>query len=184
MAAAGKVVETDQLSKSSEGPWVTATQAKGLFPSVQSVPPPVPDAQPQTKSCEFCGEEILAVAKKCKHCGEILDASLREEKSPSMKPKSGWMAVGLSVLIPGLGQLYKEQVIPAILWFIVTLIGYAAFILPGVVLHIFCLVDAGKVGTEKNAGMSLIGYFLLVIASILAAMLFMFYYGGYGDLYR
>ena len=36
----------------------------------ESVTLPPADAQnADTKACEFCGERILAVAKKCKHCG-------------------------------------------------------------------------------------------------------------------
>jgi hypothetical protein len=27
----------------------------------------------ETKQCPFCGEEILAAAKKCKHCGEWIE---------------------------------------------------------------------------------------------------------------
>jgi hypothetical protein len=35
------------------------------------------DEQEEQKRCVFCGEKILAIAKKCKHCGEILDVVLR-----------------------------------------------------------------------------------------------------------
>jgi len=38
------------------------------------------------KNCQFCGEEILQVARKCKHCGEFLDGSLRP--APSEDPKN------------------------------------------------------------------------------------------------
>lgn len=31
----------------------------------------------QYKQCPYCGEQILSIAKKCKHCGEFLDNSLR-----------------------------------------------------------------------------------------------------------
>lgn len=34
-------------------------------------------AQPQMTACPFCGEDVLLNAKKCKHCGEILDVALR-----------------------------------------------------------------------------------------------------------
>ncbi len=35
----------------------------------------------ETKACPYCGEEILAVAKKCKHCGEWLDKPKQPQKS-------------------------------------------------------------------------------------------------------
>ena len=31
----------------------------------------------EVKECPFCGEEVLAVAKKCKHCHETIDVALR-----------------------------------------------------------------------------------------------------------
>lgn len=32
---------------------------------------------PRMKECPFCSEQILATAKKCKHCGETVDVALR-----------------------------------------------------------------------------------------------------------
>ena len=49
---------------------------------VAAVPTVVPAPQPNTKACPFCGEQILAIAKKCKHCNEILDVTIRAAQEP------------------------------------------------------------------------------------------------------
>lgn len=52
----------------------------------------------ETMKCPYCGEEILAVAKKCKHCGEWLDGrriernvvETEEEEGDSDDDDSNW----------------------------------------------------------------------------------------------
>ena len=52
----------------------------------------------ETMKCPYCGEEILAIAKKCKHCGEWLDeeeiegevVETEEEESDSADDDSNW----------------------------------------------------------------------------------------------
>jgi hypothetical protein len=35
-------------------------------------------SEPTQRPCPFCSETIMATARKCKHCGEILDPELKE----------------------------------------------------------------------------------------------------------
>ena len=45
----------------------------GIAVNVKSKGNAVLNMEKKTKRCPYCGEEILAVAKKCKHCGEWLE---------------------------------------------------------------------------------------------------------------
>lgn len=40
----------------------------------------------QMKACPFCGEKIMAEAKKCKHCGEFVDPLLLRATSTNNSP--------------------------------------------------------------------------------------------------
>jgi len=61
---------------------------------------------------------------------------------PPVKRWSPGLAAVLSFFLPGLGQLYKGQVINGLVWFFRVMCGYAALILPGLVLHFFCVLGA------------------------------------------
>jgi TM2 domain-containing membrane protein YozV len=64
----------------------------------------------------------------------------------TIRQGKGWsrgIAMLLSLIIPGLGQLYKGQVISAVFWFFAVGIGYVAFIIPGIFLHFCCVLGAG-----------------------------------------
>lgn len=46
----------------------------------------------ETKTCPYCGEEILAIAKKCKHCGEWLDTETSDvEESNELESANEWV---------------------------------------------------------------------------------------------
>lgn len=47
-----------------------------------------------------------------------------------------------SMMLPGLGQLMKGQIMPGIIWAFFVGFGYFAFFWPGLFLHALCILDA------------------------------------------
>lgn len=64
----------------------------------------------KTKACPFCWEEILAVAKKCKHCGEFIENKNEETIEENTKQVSGckkflivvWFVISCILLLWGM----------------------------------------------------------------------------------
>ena len=54
------------------------------------------------------------------------------------------MAAVLSLIIPGAGQMYKGNVGTGLMWLFGTAVGYVAFIVLGVILHLVCIVNAAS----------------------------------------
>ncbi len=63
----------------------------------------------KTKNCPYCGEEILAVADKCKHCGEMIPGEkVSLNKKSSNKPKF-YLVVLVLVVVFAVMQLVAKE---------------------------------------------------------------------------
>lgn len=112
------------------------------------------------RTCPYCGGQIRPSSKKCPHCHEYLDEELAREREAAMRPKANTgVAAVLSFFWPGLGQIYKGQVLAGLLWWFLIIGIYAASLaltaaccigflgLPvGIVLHLICIFDAASGG--------------------------------------
>ncbi len=84
-AESGRLAPVDLVRLGEGVEWVPASRVKGLFQEHVSQPAvavhvatreAIPLAAPATRQCPWCAESIALNARKCKHCGEILDGSL------------------------------------------------------------------------------------------------------------
>ncbi len=58
------------------------------------------------------------------------------------RPPSPGLAAVLSVLVPGLGQVYSGRLLAGALWCGLTWISYWAVLIPGFLVHALCIWSA------------------------------------------
>ena len=68
---------------------------------------------------------------------------------PAPRP-SALLAGLLSVWLPGAGHLYSGRLLAAIVWFLAVGAGYV-LILPGLILHFFCILSAASSARQVGA---------------------------------
>lgn len=76
-----------------------------------------------------------------------------------------------SMMLPGLGQLMKGQIMPGLFWALFTGFGYFSFFWPGLVIHGLCIIDAAfNKGENSWIGLNTlpkkIAFFALIAALI------------------
>ena len=60
------------------------------------------------------------------------------------QPFNSGVAAILSLFVPGLGQMCQGRTITGLLCLVLIPLGYLAFIVPGLVMHLACIVDAAR----------------------------------------
>ncbi len=119
----------------------------------------------RVRTCPYCRERIDSSAVKCPNCLEYLDPRLARQNQVSIQleqastePQSNpGIAAVLSFLIPGLGQIYKRQVLGGLFWFFTIYMGcfLSILLIPAcgigliglpvvIVLYLICIFDAAS----------------------------------------
>lgn len=78
------------------------------------------------------------------------------------------IAAIMTMMLPGLGQLMKGQIMSGLFWAMIVGFGYFGFFWPGLIFHIACIMDAafnqGDSWISFDTWYKKAAYFILVLA--------------------
>jgi len=134
--------------------------------------------------CKNCGKNISSTAKKCPHCNFIYNIENNNNLTAKENTKviqvihenvniPKWnvgTAIVLSFFVPGTGQMYKGQIFNGLFWLFTVTIGYFFFFVPGLILHLFCLIGASigdPMKYEQKISFIEIAFYVALILSAL-----------------
>ena len=95
--------------------------------------------------CTVCGTKLESSAQFCPKCGTSKNTSDRPVVVVQASRERLWnpgIAAVLSFFIPGLGQIYRGKIFRGLLWMAAVAVGYWLLIVPGLILHLLCIIAA------------------------------------------
>lgn len=93
-------------------------------------------------NCPECGKQVSDAAVSCPACGHPIHPGPFPVTLPPQRKWIPGVAAVLSLVIPGAGQMYKGQVFNGLLWLVFVIVGYLVFVIPGLILHLCCIIGA------------------------------------------
>jgi TM2 domain-containing membrane protein YozV len=67
-----------------------------------------------------------------------------------LRKKSAGLAAFISFLLPGAGQMYGGKIGKGIIWLLAGVLGYCLWVVPGIIIHLCCIVNAYKTIQRYN----------------------------------
>jgi TM2 domain-containing membrane protein YozV len=114
----------------------SASPPRDPMARVLALPAPMPQAQ--TNGDGAASSNLPATRAPGDPQYELVMVDGRRYYSPAA-------AAALSLFLPGVGQIYTGRVPQGVGWMLATGMGYLLFLIPGLILHICCVVNAAAV---------------------------------------